>query len=87
MILDAIAFVADDEDEFLDPSLDERVEDVLQNRPVASREHRLGSVPGQRAESRPFAGREDDCRMAAHTMSRRGSGLKLMGSTKRALAS
>jgi hypothetical protein len=54
----AVAGVADDQVDFTHPRVDEGVEDVLEDRPRAGRQHGLRPVCGERAKASPLAGRE-----------------------------
>ncbi len=58
---DVLLHVADDDDEFLGAEVDELVHAVLQDGFARDLDHPLRLVVGQRSETGPLAGGENDC--------------------------
>jgi len=67
VLLDPAPPIADDEVEFIDSDGQGGVEDVLEDRAPADRQHRLRPVSGQGAEPLPLARGEDDRSVDRHT--------------------
>jgi hypothetical protein len=76
VVLDPVAFVADNEMEVSDAGVDEGVKDVFKNRAVARWEHWLGTVLGERSEAEALSGGEDDGGCEVHIERHRPSLIK-----------
>jgi hypothetical protein len=77
VVLNAVPLVADDDDQFLDAGLNQRVEDVFEDRAVRGRQHGLWPVSRQRPEAGPLSSSEDHSRIDVHTCCRRRRGFNM----------